>query len=285
VDDPQALDRSRAEARGGTVAFEMLAGLHFEHHDQALVLVFQGPGARPVEVVRLSRPDANTFRGQLDLVAQYAELRDDRGGEILAQVSGALDFVASILGLNAERHKHTLELLAAALGLVNLVEMRLKLGFAVPRPVQLSPQIQPMLPTPGHASWPSGHATESFLVLGLLRHLWPGQDLRNEQLKRLAARVAVNRTVAGLHYPVDSAAGRLLGTSLAEFVRARSGVGPVFQSRHFDGRHYPPAEDFDPRLPLEGAGAPAYHLQGPAHSLASSVWLGSLWRMAAAEWV
>lgn len=164
--------------------------------------------------------------------------------------------------------------------------MRLKLGFDVPRPVQLSPQIQPVLPTPGHASWPSGHATESYLMAALLNHLLPSDGLRDVQLKRLAARVAVNRTVAGLHYPVDSAAGRLLGTSLAEFVRARSGVGAVFHARHFDGSQYPPAEDFDPRLPLDGAGAPAYHQRATlAHSLAVSTWLGSLWQLAAAEWV
>jgi len=264
----------------------MLAGLHFEHHGHALALVFQGPGAASVEVVRLSRPGPDTFRGQLDLVAHYAELRDDRGGEILAQVNGALDFIAAILGLNAERHKHTLELLGAALNLANLVEMRLKLGFDVPRPVQLSPQIQPVLPTPGHASWPSGHATESYLMAAMLSHLLPSDDVRDVQLQRLAARVAVNRTVAGLHYPVDSAAGRLLGTSLAEFVRARSGVGAGFHARHFDGGHYPAAEDFDPRLPLDGAGAPAYHLRATsAHNLAASAWLGSLWQLAAAEWV
>ena len=47
------------------------------------------------------------------------------------------------------------------------------------------------------------------------------------QLQRLAARIAVNRTVAGVHYPVDSACGRLLGTSLGEFLVARATGGSV----------------------------------------------------------
>ncbi len=36
------------------------------------------------------------------------------------------------------------------------------------------------------------------------------------QLLRQAARVAVNRQVAGVHFPVDSAAGALLGLTLGD---------------------------------------------------------------------
>ena len=50
-------------------------------------------------------------------------------------------------------------------------------------------------------------------------------DASREQMQRLAARIAINRTVAGLHYPVDSAVGRLLGTALGEFLVARATGG------------------------------------------------------------
>ncbi|MDD0837599.1 phosphatase PAP2 family protein [Curvibacter sp. HBC61] len=285
VDGAHALTRSLPPARVATVTFEMLSGLAFEHHAQHIALVFHAPGAAPVEVVRLTRPSAETFRGQLDLVANYAELRDDRGGEILSQAQGALDYVATIVGLSPDKHKRTLEWLSAALSLAQLVEMRFKLGFDVPRPVQLSAQIQPMVPTPAHASWPSGHSTETHLMAALLTHLRPGHPRAAEQLNRLAARVAVNRTVAGLHYPVDSAAGRLLGTSLAEFVVARSVAQSPFHGRHFDGPAYPPEADFDPRLPLQGDDAPPYYRYHAASTpLATSGWLSSQWQLALAEW-
>ena len=97
-----------------------------------------------------------------------------------------------------------------------------------------------MIPTPGHGSWPSGHSTEAFAVATLLEAFMDqtrpgkndGQNSRT-QLQRLAARIAVNRTVAGVHYPVDSAVGRLLGTSLGEFFVARATGGSV-RLRGFD---------------------------------------------------
>jgi membrane-associated phospholipid phosphatase len=100
--------------------------------------------------------------------------------------------------------------------------MRFKHAFACKRPVDLSSQIQPMIPTPGHATWPSGHATEAFtIIITVLMALLPEGHKYKEQLERLAARIAVNRTVAGVHFPVDSAAGRLLGTALAGYFVAR----------------------------------------------------------------
>ncbi len=76
----------------------------------------------------------------------------------------------------------------------------------------------PPVDIPGHASYPSGHATESYLLAGILAEVMPAEaskrtnanDPDSTPLRRLAERVARNREVLGLHYPSDSKAGKYL---------------------------------------------------------------------------
>jgi membrane-associated phospholipid phosphatase len=77
----------------------------------------------------------------------------------------------------------------------------------------------PPIDVPGHASYPSGHATESYLLAEILAQVMPPAastrtdpaDPDSTPLRRLAERVARNREVLGLHYPSDSRAGKYLG--------------------------------------------------------------------------
>jgi len=73
------------------------------------------------------------------------------------------------------------------------------------------------------------------------------QQLR-EQLLRQAARIAINRTVAGVHYPVDSLAGQLLGLAVADYILARFGAGGNASANvpawEFDGLQLPAGTDF-----------------------------------------
>ena len=238
-------------------------------------------------LAKLKRPSAKIFKQQLELVVNYAELREDRGAEILAQISGGFAFIAPIIGLTSHRHKYTLELLDLLVFLALQVESRFKHGFSCPRPVELSPQIQPMIPTPGHAAWPSGHATEAYAVVTMLQALLPHGSTYREQLERLAARIAVNRTVAGLHYPVDSAVGRLLGTALGGFMVARC-TGGTLHERGFNGTKFHDAKghviDFDPRVSMADNQSGYYELFAGTHSVAASPLLQFMWGKAADEW-
>ena len=56
------------------------------------------------------------------------------------------------------------------------------------------------------------------------------------QLMRLAARIAINRTVAGVHFPIDSVAGALLGLTLGDYFLARV-MGEDYEAAFFDGEH------------------------------------------------
>lgn len=62
---------------------------------------------------------------------------------------------------------------------------------------------------------------------------------------RQASRIAINRTVAGVHYPVDSAAGAVLGLTLAKFLQMVCSDGDSYVSSGFAGRHFDPTQDFE----------------------------------------
>ncbi|WP_332775449.1 phosphatase PAP2 family protein [Polaromonas sp.] len=291
LDEPSRLAQWAADPRLQVCELELLSGLHFDvtQSNEQVTLGFVNLDKKPLKslsLAKLKRPTHKVFSQQLELVSLYADLREDRHNEILAQIPGGLAFWASIIGLQAHRHKYTLELLELAMSLAIHVEMRFKHAFACPRPDTLSPQIQSMIPSPGHASWPSGHSTEAFLTATLLQALLPQGSKYQEQLQRLAARIAVNRTVAGLHYPVDSAVGRLLGTILAEFLVARC-KGAKLHERGFDGRKFHDAKghviDFDLRVSMSDNKSGYYQLLPTAGTVAVSPILAFMWDKASKE--
>ncbi|MEI7444685.1 MAG: phosphatase PAP2 family protein [Burkholderiales bacterium] len=214
-------------------------------------LADEGGGAfRAVPIASIVRPTREVFRAQLDLVEQYTDLRAERAGEVLAQVPSQYAFWSSVTNFHPDRHPRTNELIDVALRMARGVELRFKQALGCPRPAELSPQVQPMLLTPGHTTFPSGHSTEAHLIAFILERLiGPGSGwgpMLRDQLARQAGRIAVNRTVAGVHYPVDSAVGCLLGTVLGEFMLARCGANPKLKGLVFDGERYPGNEDFRP---------------------------------------
>ena len=186
-----------------------------------------------VELMRLAAPSPAVFARQLDHLDRYVDLRADRMEEIDVQLTDLTSFFAALAHLHPARNKATLTFIQAALRFCATVQFRIKHGFGCARPSSLSPQVMPMIQTPAHGTLPSGHATEALFLATLFKAMarelslgiagdrgaWLSQF--DSQCDRLAVRIAASRTVAGVHFPVDSAAGAVLGDTLARYVLAR----------------------------------------------------------------
>jgi membrane-associated phospholipid phosphatase len=223
-----------------------------------------GQLGRRLPMARIISPEQGVFQKQLAKVLVWAELREERAAEILTQIDNQYCFWGAIVSVHTDRLRHTKELIDAAVQMSVLVEMRFKHELACWRPADYSFQVQPMITTPGHGSLPSGHCTQSYVVYEVLKALLntmrEGDAYRsvNRQFHRLAQRIATNRVVAGVHFPVDNVAGRILGKVLGEYFvylcgykwkgwKDRSGtrVKP-WHYGEFDGRKFDGDLEFDP---------------------------------------
>lgn len=221
------------EYRVKAVAADLLG--RFQVHGQSVWMldpkVVGGiPGVQATRVFSIDGALAQVdMDEQVDKVIRAAVEREDRMPEILSQAVEIWPFYESITGVQLSRAPSALELMAVAHDFVVHIVMLLKHRVAQARPVQRSSLVMPVIATPGHGALPSGHATMAALNSELLHLLLFEDDrhaLRSAQLDRLARRIAFNRVVAGVHFPVDSQVGYALGTLLARLMAAMAGDGP-----------------------------------------------------------
>jgi membrane-associated phospholipid phosphatase len=303
LENPNNLERWEPWVRASVFDFELVSHLGFRRARGNMILQHLRPGIpayRPL--AEISRPRLARFKQYLGFMNSYADLRGDRATEIMTQMNGTLAFLSAIPFLNPSRTPYTFELLGAALRLANFAEMRFKQALASRRPNEFSPQVQPIVLTPSHSTYPSGHATEAFtsayVLWQLLRASGRPQYAHRSwltQLMRLASRIAINRTIAGVHFPVDSAAGCFLGIQLGRYLWRLGSGGANYPAFRFIGTAYPwgnpPPNDGDfywevifRRLhPPPGPAVP-YIANAGVQPLARSPMLRWLWRKARQEW-
>lgn len=181
-------------------------------------------GTRPV--FTLPALGGFDWSDQIDKVLRAAVEREDRLPEILTQAQDLGAYFDAASGVDRLQAPRLAELLQAASDATSHVLMALKNAAAVWRPYQRHSAVQPVIPTPGHGSLPSGHATIAALLAGLYVQLLPqASPLLREQLDRLARRIAFNRVVAGVHFPIDSEVGYALGAQIAAELGAHASGG------------------------------------------------------------
>lgn len=334
IDDAESLLRWQPDSRSSVLVFEALAGMCFEpltgNGGELRVLHRDKDGKLAQSALAtITRPKSEVLRQQAQRVADGAGERlrpksdviasRDRLTEINAQVVPPFAFWCAALPIHPDRMPRTIELIDLTLTLASFAVQRFKHALAVARPNQVNPSIFPAILTPAHGSLPSGHATEAFAVARVLYSLLRFKDGRlqlepdkdgapavggplERMLMALAARIADNRQVAGLHYPIDTLAGRLLGTVLADYLVARcQKAGAKCASGSFDGAELTIMDpNVKPWIQIESRGQvaepdpagmnlllgedAACRLAGEAIEVPGSAALTWLWQKARKEW-
>lgn len=136
--------------------------------------------------------------------------------EILDQMSGIVEYFAQFLMLSPSQ-QNTLRVMEMADQAGFMAAMYFKAKYNRARPQQVSPALFPLIPTPGHPAWPSGHALESHMIALALMQVLPKNA--HVALVALADRIGKNREFAGVHYKSDTAAGKEIAGKVFPFLQ------------------------------------------------------------------
>ena len=123
-------------------------------------------------------------------------------------------FLSELTG--PQTRPHTTTIMAVAMAVGHMVGMYWKDHYKIARPVQLFPALNPLITTPGHPTYPSNHSLQAHLIAHALGSVFSASAklAMAVQLFAMAARIAENREIAGVHFPDDSDAGEELASDI-----------------------------------------------------------------------
>ena len=162
----------------------------------------------------------------LEVIEQSVD-REERFDEIVDQHAsdGSLKYWLGLLMIDVASAPATYLLIRVAKRIGEVVVMCLKDYYREARPSMVCPAVVPMIDPPVTPSFPGGYALQSHLIsrcLEAARRPLNQPDL----LFALARRLAENRVIAGLHYPLDNEAGILAAESCFALLQQ----GTMFQA-------------------------------------------------------
>ncbi len=164
---------------------------------------------------------ADAQKHQEDEKRNMIELISFRAGilsELLAQMNSFDAYFQGALAFSRATHPCTNYLFQGAMRAAEFACMYYKNLYQRARPSQLWPELMPAIQVPGHASFPSAHATQAYTIARVLQKVVVEDVVPSvlDVTTRLAQRIARGREVLGVHYPSDSEAGRILAAEVAE---------------------------------------------------------------------
>ncbi|MDQ0199105.1 phosphatase PAP2 family protein [Neobacillus ginsengisoli] len=96
-----------------------------------------------------------------------------------------------------------------------IVSWSIKYRFDVARPIQLDPDLEPILCTPRHPTYTSGHAMAAGAAATVLSYFFPAEA---DRLQELAEECSVSRIYGGVHFMADIEEGLKLGKAVGQAV-------------------------------------------------------------------
>jgi acid phosphatase (class A) len=162
---------------------------------------------------------------QLRQVIDASVDREERLDEILDQHEGAIKYWLGMLMIDPGSAPATFQLICVARLVGEVVVMCLKEEYKVARPSQVCPAIVPVVDPPVTPAFPAGHALQSHLI-SLCLEKAERASAQPDLLFVLSNRIARNRVIAGLHYPLDNEAGVVAAKKCFEMLEK----GPKFKA-------------------------------------------------------
>ena len=111
----------------------------------------------------------------------------------------------------------------------NAVGALTKAHYARMRPSQVDPRVQPLIPVPATAAYPSGHVTRAFTWALVLAEIFPD---KREQLLARAHRAAWGRVLAGVHFPSDLIGGQLMAEAIVAELKKSAAFNAAAEKCH-----------------------------------------------------
>ncbi len=135
-----------------------------------------------------------------------------------------------VLDIDSSDHPRTLELILWISEQTRLPVLYFKHKFSRARPYQIDTNLSTVIDGPGHASYPSGHATQGYLTTQILVGILPESDPKREPLLELGLEMGTRREVAGVHYPSDTKAGVELAKQLKDWLMKKEDFEDKFHA-------------------------------------------------------
>lgn len=171
--------------------------------------------------ITLPSPPANSSAQTQAELRYLLALQDRRSAAEISLIKTQHDFDLFYLlravdpAATQENRPKTLKLLQRVSRDLHVTCFTLKNHFSRIRPAALELKLKPVLATPPHPAYPSGHATTAYVFAYVLQEIFP---LQRDILLKTADSIAWNREVAGFHYPSDTIAGQLLAKQLVNLL-------------------------------------------------------------------
>ena len=198
------LDDIRFEAWGEWAQSRLDLPSHFRDREVLIALPVPPPPAN----------NSTETRAELE---ELLKLQQERTRAQLRMITKHLEYGAVCTAVFAATHRkltgatRTKRLLEHVQMDASLAIFHAKKRFNRPRPHQLEPRLRPAIPGPDHPAYPSNHALQGYMVARTLSLLFPE---KSEDLMTVGEQIGREREIAGLHYPSDSKASRILGDEL-----------------------------------------------------------------------